>query len=365
MVYTPFVNAHINNISFPKTIEELEYFIYERKSYDIEYLIEECNNYSYVVWTVPRNSIADDIVLFFHAKTAIQWIRKLETATKNSEKSESEKKILMDWLQKARNLYSLYGGKIFAIGKVSSQPRRECLDEIDKDILHWSGRIYAEIDSLFILEKPIDISEFNSFLLISRQSAITSIPSPEYIRLKNIIIEKNKPVPHYFYDSKIGNLDLSKTNIKNFIDKTKTYRTRFLLEANFRSYYVDFFIQILTEKKFYRECQCHTDQNPLARVDNIFEFKNKKFLLEVKLNILLEKDLISQLHQYIDAEYIYLSNEHDIKTTDFERNYMYVIDVFSFYKFTPQNNQLIKLFDLDEINSNEDIISKFINKQEF
>ena len=31
-----FVNAHINNISFPKTIEELETFIYEYGCYNVE-----------------------------------------------------------------------------------------------------------------------------------------------------------------------------------------------------------------------------------------------------------------------------------------------------------------------------------------
>ena len=94
------------------------------------------------------------------------------------------------------------------------------------------------------------------------------------------------------------------------------------------------------------------------RVDNIFEFNGKKILLEVKLNIDLEKDLISQLNQYIFADYIYLEDKKTNKITDFERDFMFVIDVYSVYKYNVKEKGLIKLFDLDEIKSKEDIIIK-------
>ena len=77
-----FVNAHINNISFPKTIEQLEDFIYEHGCYNVEDVINEATD-GYTNWTVPRSSVVGDIVLYFHAKSAIQWIRKLETTTKS------------------------------------------------------------------------------------------------------------------------------------------------------------------------------------------------------------------------------------------------------------------------------------------
>ena len=349
-----FINAHINNISFPKTIDELEYFIYQRGTYNIEDVIHQCSG-GYTIWTVPRNSVVGDIVLYFHAKTAIQWIRKLETATRNLDEKLHDKKLLLEWLSKARYLYSLYGGKIFAIGRIKSRPETE---DAEDECLHWSGRVYAKIDDLLLLDTPIDISEFNSFILVSRQSAITPLPSSEYEKLKKIIIEKNSIVPNYFIESKIGNYNLYKINSNNFLEITRNYRTRFLLESNFRSYYVDYFLQILSGKNYYRECQCHTKSNPLARVDNVYEFEGKKILLEVKLNVLLEKDIVRQLKQYINADYIYLTNEHKTKITDFEKNYMYVIDVFSLYKFFPSNYKLIKIFDLDEITSVGDIIKK-------
>jgi len=348
-----FVNAHINNISFPKTIEQLEGFIYEHGCYNVEDVINEAVD-GYTIWTVPRSSVVGDIVLYFHAKTAIQWIRKLETATKTLNPAMHDKELLFEWLQRARVLYSMYGGKIFAIGRVSSRPEREN----DENSYHWSGRVYADIKDLYLLETPIDISEFNSFILVSRQSAITPLPSKEFEELKSLIKDKNPNVPIWFLESKIGDNTLSKVNHNNFLEITSSYRKRFPLEINFRSYYVDYFLKTLSGNKVYRECQCHTLKTPLARVDNVFEFAGKKILLEVKLNIVLEDNLISQLNQYIGADYICLSNDSNANITDFEKEFMFVIDVYSVYRYDVKSQRLTKIFDLDEIKSKSDIIAK-------
>lgn len=350
-----FVNAHINNISFPNTINELEIFIYEHGCYNVEDIINDSIN-GYTNWSVPRTSVIGDIVLFFHAKTAIQWIRKLETASKTLDPSAHNEKIIAEWLQRARTLYSLYGGKIFAIGRVGSRPE---IEEHSNDF-HWSSRIYADVEDLYLLEAPIDISEFNSTILISRQSAMTPLPSKEFEYLKNIISAKNPSIPQWFLDSKIGDNKLSKVNQNNFLEITNQYRKRFPLEINFRSYYVDYFLKILSGKKVYRECQCHTPTTPLARVDNVFDFNNKKILLEVKLNIALEKDLISQLNQYIQADYIRLDNEQNTTITDFEKSFMFVIDVYSVYRYDAGEGNLVKVFDLDDIKTNDDIVKRML-----
>ena len=81
-------------------------------------------------------------------------------------------------------------------------------------------------------------------------------------------------------------------------------------------------------------------------------------MLEVKLNINLESDLITQLNKYIYADYVYLSKEKDIKTTNFEKEYMFIIDVYSFYKYYPKQGNIIKLFDLDDIKDKSDVVTK-------
>ncbi len=352
-----FVNAYINNISFPKTIEHLEDFIYEHGCYNVEDVVNEVGE-GYVIWTVPRSSVIGDVVLYFHAKSAIQWIRKLETITKTLDSATHDKNLLFEWLRRARALYSLYGGKIFAIGRISSRPERE--DELEFQH-HWSGRIYANVKDLYLLERPIDISEFNSFIFLSRQSSITLLPSKEFEELKSLIKVKNPSIPTWFLESKIGDNMLSKINQNNFIEITSSCCKRFPLEISFRSYYVDYFLKTLSGNNVYRECQCYTLKTPLARVDNVFEFVGKKMLLEVKLNIALEKNLISQLNQYICAEYICLSDKLNNNITDFEKEFMFVIDVYSVYRYDVKVEKLTKIFDLDEIKSKTDIITKMKN----
>ena len=350
-----YINAHINNISFPKTIEELEYFIYERGKYNVEDVINESNG-GYTIWTVPRSSVVGDIVLYFHAKTAIQWISKLENELKYLDSQIHDIQVLSNWLMRARKLYSLYGGKIFAIGRINSQPE---IEELEDGCLHWRGRIYAKVEDIIVLETPISISEFNDFIFVSRQSAITSLPSNEYERLKAIIVSKNDILPSYFLSSRIGNFSLANSNIENFLEITRPYRKRFLLESNFRSYYVDNILKVLSGKKFYSECQCHTELSPLSRVDNVFEFEDRRFLLEVKLNIQLENDLPGQLDKYILADYIYLNKNCTNLIQEFINKYMFVIDMYGVYKYDVESRLLTKVINLDEIACNEDIIRLF------
>jgi len=179
-----YVNAHINNISFPKTIDELIWYIEEHGCFNVEDILEETE---YVEWTVPRYSAIGDIVLFFHAKTAIQWIRKLETAAKKIDDNYYDKRMLLSWLQRARSLYSKYGGKIFAIGRIQSAPK---YDNWGNDDLHWSSKIFSNVGDLYFLDNPVDISEFKDFIMISRQSAITPLPGYEFEELKKLFLKQ-------------------------------------------------------------------------------------------------------------------------------------------------------------------------------
>ena len=235
-----FVNSFINNVSFPQTIEQLLDVINIKGCYDIEHLMYEAEeDEGWVCWTSPRNSVIGDVVLYFHAKSAIQKIKKLENIVKKLDSDIYDIELLLEWLERAKELYSLYGAKIFAIGRISGRPERE--DDLEFE-QYWGSRIYADVSDLYILDNPIDFEEFNSFIYLARQSAITPLPSKEFEQLKGIIQSKNPEVPEWFLESKIGDCKLSKVNQNNFIELTKDYRKRFPLEISFRSYYVDYFL---------------------------------------------------------------------------------------------------------------------------
>lgn len=347
----PYVNAHINNISFPTTLEELEYFIFEHGQYNVEDILTEPDTN----WTVPRSAKIGDIVLFFHAKTAISRITALITQVKNlPDETEHNKTLLLDWLERARALFKQYGGKVFAIGRVTGSPEYWDADEVDNPY-HWQGRVYADVGDIVVLDNPVDISEFNSFIKVSRQSAITPLPGKEFDELRDIIAGKNDTVPEYFLKCEIGNFDLAHINGENFLAVTQEYRRRFLLEIDFRSYYVDYLLKGLVKRKFWQECICHTGGKPNYFVDNVFALDGKYYLLEVKLNVNLEKDLHGQLKQYINADYLYLDKEATKKIVDFERRFMYVIDTEAFYCYDALTDTLTELVQLDAVACIDDI----------
>ena len=214
-------------------------------------------------------------------------------------------------------------------------------------------KVSNQSDSEFVNETYKEV-----FILVSRQSAITQLPSKEFEELKRIIASKNPSVPQYFLYSKIGDCNLSKVNKYNFLETTNAYRKRFPLEVSFRSYYVDYFLKVLAGRKVYSECQCYSSHTPLAHVDNVFELEGKTILLEVKLNIALESNLIAQLEQYIMADYIHLSHEPSRITTNFVKKYMFVIDVYSVYRYDVSNGKIERIFDLDDIKNSNDVKTK-------
>lgn len=347
----PYVNAHINNISFPTDIEGLEYFVYEHGRYNVEDILTEPDTN----WTVPRNAKIGDIVLFYHAKTAIARITALITqvnALPND--SEHDKPLLLQWLERARSLYKRYGGKVFAVARVTGSPEYWPTDEAG-NAYHWHGRVYADVGDVVVLENPVDISDFNSFIKVSRQSAITPLPSKEFNGLRNLIWGENDCLPEYFLKCEIGNFDLAYINGENFLAVTQEYRRRFLLEIDFRSYYVDYLLRGLVKRHFWQECICHTEGKPNYFVDNVFQYGNKFYLLEVKLNVQLEKDLCGQLKQYINADYLYLDKAATRQVSDFERGFMYVIDTDALYRYDATSDTLVELVRLDDVHCVNDI----------
>lgn len=80
------VQAFLDNISFPKSLEELEFFA---EKFDVEEILTVTKT----EWTAPKWAMQGDIVFFFHAKTGIQWIRKLETKLKRAKAFLSVEKV--------------------------------------------------------------------------------------------------------------------------------------------------------------------------------------------------------------------------------------------------------------------------------
>ena len=190
--------AFINNVSFPKTLQEM-LFIVETKDgiFDMESLVLSGDDLT--EWTAPKWAQVGDICFFYHAKTAISSIRKLKKEFRLTRLEYTEKrcKILEDAFDRAENIYSSYGGRIFAIAKVSNNPISM---ETSIENSHFKSRVFAEMDGVHILSEPLSIDEFSSVISISSYGAITKISEEVYSRLLTLIINKND-VPKYVNDS--------------------------------------------------------------------------------------------------------------------------------------------------------------------
>lgn len=340
------VQAFLNNISFPKSLDELELFANG-------FNVEEILTVTETEWTAPKWAVEGDIVFFFHAKTAIQWIRKLETKLKRAKAFLSVEKVqtLESALKRARLLYKSYGGKIFAIGQVSDRPVYDN-QNIDR---HWNSKFYAEINQICVLQRPIDIAEFSDFLMVSRQSAITPVVGDDFERLKALIEARNE-IPHYLADSKAVPLPLAKINAENWLEVTKTYRRLFPLEIQFRRFYVDYFLRIFGEQKtFLSECECYRQEMRTGYADNAVKLGGKWCFVEVKLNVKTEAHLHDQLKKYCQVESVPLKDERTLPQEKIWQNTVLVIDTENIYLYYLQVNQLTAIKSLDEVQIVEDI----------
>lgn len=353
------VQAFIDNISFPRTLEELEWFADE---FDVEQVLRVDET----EWTAPKWAIQGDIVFFYHAKTTIQKITMLETKLKHKKAELSEE--YYEWLryvlQRGRKLYEKYGGKIFAIGKVSG---RTIYDPQEGDeIFHWASRFYAPIDKIYVLQQPIDISEFSSFLPVSTRGAITPVVGSDFDRLKKIIASKNE-IPNYLKRSRAIPLPLQKINPENWLNVTQEYRRLFALEIQFRRFYVDYFLALLGEqKKFWAECECYRQGKRTGFADNAIKIGGKWCFVEVKLNIQVEPHLHDQLKKYCNVEMAMLRKEkRTLPQEKIWQNTVLVIDTENFYIYDASIDQLTLLKSLDDIRVKEDVkeLQKKIIKQ--
>lgn len=363
------VQSFINNISFPKTLDELYFFATEHGSFNVEDVLREGE----IVWTTPKWAKIGDIVFFMHSKTAKSTITRLRTQLYNQRDNYTEKKynILTDWINRGLDLYSRYGGKIFAIGKVLGAP--EYISDSDDgyedaSFYHWGSRIYSHIE-VFVLDNPIDISEFNDFIFVSRQCGITPVFGKEFIRLKSLIVSKND-TPEYFLKSVATPLPLTKINSENWIEITEEYRRSFMLESQFRSYYVDYLLSAISDRKaVYKECRCVKKNKPNTFVDNVIYINGRFAPVEVKLSITAEPDIKRQVVNYCDTDEIYIDSKCNKKITTnqiYNKNVI-VIDTESIYVFNADNcelkhivflNKLTRLSDMEKLKNT--IISELV-----
>ena len=351
------VQSFISNISFPKSLDELLWYATEHGCYNVENILNDV----ITTWTSPKWAKIGDIVFFIHAKTAKSTITKLRTQLLNKKDNISTDKfeLLYDWINIGLDLYKQYGGKIFAVGRVIGATEYIADDNEnyeDSSFYHWGSKIYSEIE-LYVLDNPIDISEFNDFIFISRQSGITPVFGKEFVQLKELVMLKNS-VPQYFSDSISTPLPLARINAENWIGISEEYRRSFMLESQFRSYYVDYLLSAIGDRKtIYKECRCVKKNHPASFVDNIIYINGKYLPVEVKLSVEQEKDIKGQVTKYCNTDEIIIDSKSDRKITSnqvYNKNVL-IIDTYNIYIFNCEKYEYDTVFSLNDLRVKDDL----------
>ncbi len=343
------VSAFISNIAAPTSLGELDHYYTEIGQFDVEQVVE----YGYNNWTVPKWAKPGDIVFFMHSKTSNSNLTALRTELNNNKQLYSKEKYyeLMSGIYKGLALHQKYGGKIISIARVTGLPEYGEIDEDDED-WHCKSRIFADVDIIDVLDNPVDISEFNDFIFVSRVGGITPVSGSEYEKLKNLIKSKNV-TSSYFNKSKVSPLPYTLINEKNWITLSKEYRRSFMLENHFRAYYVDYLLrEISSIKKIYKECRCRKAGIADSFVDNVIKFRGKYLPVEVKLAVSAEININAQLQKYCHDDEIYLENKMElgIGPDIVYNNRVLVIDTEAIYIYKYEDDTLDELYKLDDIN---------------
>lgn len=347
-----YVEAFVNNISVPKSLEELSEFFMDGN--DAQILVRDVNDTGTTCWTVPRWAKLGDIVLFMHAKTANSTLTRLRTEVRSLYPPTSAKAIQFEQvIGEQLAFHKQYGGKIFAVGRVNGKPEKEEVSPIQ----HFKSNVFCDIDQLFLLEQPVDISEFNDFILISRQSSITPVFGKAYEELKEIISEKNEVLPYFEYSYSTP-FPHQLVNRKNWMKLGLEYRNSFALEIQFRQCYVDYLLrEIGDQKTIYMECPCYKGTNPATIVDNVIRINKKLLPVEVKLNIMLESNLEEQCEQYCKLDKLVLDKKNGriAKTKDVVDDRVLIIDTYAVYMFFLKSKKIAFLYDLSDLQTKENL----------
>lgn len=195
--------AYILNLAIPKTIEQ----VYsrataddssERGRFDIEGILygDPCSG-----WTAPKWAQVDDLVFFMLTRTSAYAARRLakDWLEERDFYAPEEVNLIEQMLLKAQWLADRYSGKIYAVGRIASEPEYALPVA---DLPHFRKRLFADVDEITLLEKPVDMEEFKSYISISRTGSITTIEESALAQLSDLLTSAGNCLPDYVFKTR-------------------------------------------------------------------------------------------------------------------------------------------------------------------
>jgi len=354
------VQSLILNLSFPKSLEEVLEIQENIGKFDIEMLEDSIKNQDDIFeWNVSKWIKPDDIIFFMHSKRSIHTIIRLknELAREQNRFSAKEIEFINKGLERGREIYDRCGGKIFAIGRVDESPVYHDQKDMDYNP-HWKSRIYAYVKDCLWLDNPVDLSQFNTFIKLSCGGSITPVFGKEFEMLKELIARSNT-IPDYLTDSMAMSIPLSRMNSENWIQIASKYRHSFMYEIQFRTFYVDYLLKRLGDrKKIYSECACKKKGIRTSFIDNVILFNGYYLPVEIKLAVKTEEDIYGQVEKYCHLEELFLDTKkkQNAPIDKVYKSNVLVIDTSNIFLYSFRTHNMEKICELAEIKEEKDIL---------
>ena len=340
------VQAFINSIALPSTIEDLLFYIKENN-----HLLdpEQILLYSSEVWSVPRWCKKGDIVLFMITVSSAQNISHVRSEMKKQREymHQNDYRILNFGVMREESLYGRYGGTIFAVGRVAGNIEKESGDV----------RSYARIDDIVILDQPLHYDQFKEKVPVSKGGAITPVYSDKYSFLKDQLLQLYS-LPGYVLRSRSEPIREASINKNTWLEVAKNFRFHYTLEEQFRKAFVDYLLKdISDDRKLYAECYCKNKKGQFGFIDNVVFFSGKYLPVEVKLNVDLEADLIGQVSKYCSLSILNLTHDWSLDVPEDKAfsDKVIIIDTFGIYLYDDTVHDYHKIYDFFSLSAREDI----------
>ena len=348
------IQSFIVNVGVPKTLEHLFFHVYEYDGYVIDYLLDD----DFDSWTAPNWAKPDDVVFFMHVKTGRQQLKSLAKQLRANRDSYSQEEYddAMSFLQRGLDIHSKYGGKILATARVTGTPYYYEDEDDSESRLYWKSRIYADMEELYLLENPVDISEFRGFLQIRPQATITEVCGSRFDMLRDLIIARGNNIPDYLREALAVPIPLADINADNWLELCYDYRRRFTLESQFREFYVDNFLRVLSDDgQLFSECRVKKANHKPSFADNVIMLAGVYIPVEVKLNVNSEAGLMEQLGRYCNADGVFSGHGSKIAFSGVYSNNVLVIDTEGVYLYDDERKDLLLIRELSAVREREDI----------
>lgn len=343
------VQAYILTITYHTTLEEVMEHILDCQC-DIITKISILQRNDVADFVAPKWATEGDIVFFYFAKSSINSIRKLKKECNKLRESDNRKKVIEIFLNDAEELYSQFGGYIFAVGKVCG--KAEIGERYEHS--HFKNNIFAPITDFVNLDTVISLEYFSEYAPLEFKKSITPVLGESFERLKSDILEDDHV--DYLANAHSVPVPLKDISKDNWLSLTMDYRRKFFLEIQFRKYYVDYFLSCFGDyKKFYTECSCFKDGRKIGIADNVITFNKKYITVEVKLNISAVYNFKCQLEKYCDVDNVKLSENKTVNKDEAVQNHVIVIDANGFYIYNHKKKEIKFIENLDNIKSVSDI----------